>query len=148
MKEDIVYQSVQDVSSSPRDHLRPYYTLKKNVLIIIIIIPRKQIQIKYKNEVLSQATLIGTPARLLIHAIIHSANHVAAKSCRRMSRASVNVHREMVVGAKRAGLSIIFFLTADLLEFSCTTVCRVYAEWQKKSSSKQQYHEEKLHERG
>lgn len=109
MKEDIVYQSVQDVSSSPRDHLRPYYTLKKNVLIIIIIIPRKQIQIKYKNEVLSQATLIGTPARLLIHAIIHSANHVAAKSCRRMSRASVNVHREMVVGAKRAGLSIFFF---------------------------------------
>ncbi len=35
--------------------------------------------------------------------------------------------REMVVGARRAGLSIS--KTADLLRFSRTTISRVYREW-------------------
>ncbi len=38
--------------------------------------------------------------------------------------------RGMVIGARRAGLSIS--KTADLLEFSCTTISRVYREWSKK----------------
>ncbi len=44
----------------------------------------------------------------------------------------------MVVGARRAGLSIS--KTADLLEFSRTTISRVYREWseQEKISSEQQ----------
>lgn len=46
MKEDVVYQSVQDVSCSPCDHLRPYYALKEKVLIIM---PRKKNLISYKN---------------------------------------------------------------------------------------------------
>ncbi len=35
--------------------------------------------------------------------------------------------RGMVVGARRAGLSIS--KTADLLGFPCTTISRVYKEW-------------------
>ncbi len=38
--------------------------------------------------------------------------------------------REMVIGAKRAGLSIS--QTADLLRFSHTTIPRVYREWSEK----------------
>ncbi len=46
--------------------------------------------------------------------------------------------RGMVIGARRAGLSIS--KTADLLEFSRTTISRVYREWseQEKISSEQQ----------
>ncbi len=38
--------------------------------------------------------------------------------------------RGMIVGARRAGLSIS--KTADLLIFSCTTISRVYREWSEK----------------
>ncbi len=42
--------------------------------------------------------------------------------------------RGMVVGARRAGLSIS--KTADLLGFSHTTIFRVYTEWSEKQTKK------------
>lgn len=54
MKKEVVYQSVQDVSSGPCDHLRPDYTLKKTVLIIT----------KTHTKKISEATLIATCAYL------------------------------------------------------------------------------------
>ena len=93
----------------------------------------------------SLSTLLGTPAHLLIHAVISSANRVAAaqriKSRRYGSGASVYVHinrqnvsdfdRGMIIGARQGGLSISE--TADLQGFSRTTVSRVCREWSDKT---------------
>ncbi len=69
----------------------------------------------------SPATLLGTPVQLLGNTNCKSANHMAATHA---------FKRGMVVGARRAGLSIS--KTADLPGFSRTTISRVYRECSKK----------------
>jgi len=44
-----------------------------------------------------------------------------------------NFERGMVVGARRGGLSIS--QSVQLLEFSCTTISRVYKEWCEKGKT-------------
>ncbi len=93
----------------------------------------------------SPATLLGTPVQLVSNTIVNQPitwqqlnafRHLdVVKTTCLSSNLSIRMgkkgdlsdfERGMVVGARRAGLSIS--KTADLLGFSCTTISRVYRD--------------------